>query len=358
MGQHDNNIDNSGNGADSSAENAGALKRGFFGTLATAGVMAGAGWIVYSATMIDHNLPLPLAINSERHLFTSKGAGLLNYYVDEESQETGGEDGRGRPLVLIHSINAAGSAYEMRPLFEHYRNERPVYALDLPGFGFSERSDRHYSPKMYATAIRDFLADVVEEAADVITLSLSGEFAARAALDNPELFRSLAFISPTGLGSPKQERRAQEDGGAEEGNPLYETLAFPLWSQAIYDLLATKPSINYFLKKSFHGPVDEGLAAYAYLTAHQPGARYAPLYFVSGRLFTADVRQKIYERLEIPALVIYDQDAYTSFEGLSGLLLKRTNWNAARVEPTRGLPHFEELRTTVRVLDNFWQRIK
>lgn len=350
MGQRDNNNRNQNHGD----ENGSALKRGVFGTLATAGLAASAGWILYSATMVDHNLPLPLAINSERHLFTSKGAGLLNYYVDEGNEEAG-ETGSGRrPLALIHSINAAGSAYEMRPLFEYYRQERPVYALDLPGFGFSERSDRHYSPKMYAAAIRDFLADVVEEPADVIALSLGGEFAARAALENPELFHSLTLLSPTGLGSKGQQ---QADGNGE-GDLLYQTFSFPLWSQAFYDLLITKPSIHYFLRKSFRGPVDEGLAAYAYLTSHQPGARYAPLYFVSGRLFTADVRSKIYERLQIPGLVIYDQDAYTSFEGLSGLLLKQTNWNAARVEPTRGLPHFEELRTTVQVLDNFWQRIE
>lgn len=350
MEQRDYDDGKPGNGAESTK----GVKRGFFGKLATAGLTASAGWIVYSATMIDHNLPLPLAINSERHLFTSKGAGLLNYYVDEKNEETGGEKSSRRPLVLIHSINAAGSAYEMRPLFEHYRGERSVYALDLPGFGFSERSDRHYSPRMYAAAIRDFLADVVEEPADVIALSLGSEFAARAALENPELFHSLALLSPTGLGS-KGQPQADGDG---QSDLLYQAFSFPLWSQAFYDLLVTKPSINYFLRKSFHGPVDEGLAAYAYLTSHQPGARYAPLYFISGRLFTPAVRHKTYEKLEIPALVIYDQDAYTSFEGLSGLLLKRTNWNAVRVEPTCGLPHFDDLRTTVQVLDNFWQRIR
>jgi pimeloyl-ACP methyl ester carboxylesterase len=49
------------------------------------------------------------------------------------------------PLLLIHSVNAAASAYEVRPLFDHYRGRRPVYALDLPGFGQSDRSDRLYS---------------------------------------------------------------------------------------------------------------------------------------------------------------------------------------------------------------------
>lgn len=320
------------------------------GLLTATGLTAGAGWVAYSQMMIDHNLPLPLAIRSERHLFTSGMAGLLNYYVDDSAE--------GRPLVLIHSINAGATAYEMRPLFEYYRGERPVYALDLPGFGFSERSDRHYTPKLYAAAIRDFLTEIVEEPADVIALSLSSEFAARAALANPDLFHSLVLISPTGLsddGGKKGSQKASTNGSSEV---VYNLLSFPLWNQAIYDLLATKPSIRYFLKQSFHGPLDEGLEAYAYLTTHQPGARFAPLYFVSGRLFTPNVRQAFYEELELPALIIYDQDPYVSFEALPDLLLTHPNWNAVRITPTRGLPHFEQLETTARVLDNFWEGIK
>lgn len=320
------------------------------GVLAATGLVAGAGWVAYSQTMIDHNLPLPLAIRSERHLFTSRMAGLLNYYVDDS--------GEGRPLVLIHSINAGASAYEMRPLFEYYRGERPVYALDLPGFGFSERSDRHYTPKLYAAAIRDFLKDIVEEPGDVITLSLGSEFAARAALENPELFHSLVLISPSGLSGDGGKKGSQKASASGTSEVVYNLLSFPLWNQALYDLLATKPSIRYFLEQSFHGPLDEGLAAYGYLTTHQPGARYAPLYFVSGRLFTPNVRQDIYEELELPALIIYDQDPYVGFEALPDLLLTHPNWNAVRITPTRGLPHFEQLDTTARVLNNFWEGIE
>lgn len=308
--------------------------------LALGAVAAAGGWIGYSTTMIDHNLPLPLALNAERHLFTGRIAGLLNYYVDDTAE--------GRPLVLVHSINAGASSYEMRPLFEHYRGQRPVYALDLPGFGFSERSDRHYSAEMYAAAIRDLLEQIVEVPADVVALSLSSEFAARAALEEPGLIHSLVVISPTGLGKNK--------GSA--GSPgFYQFLAAPVWSQAIYDLLVTRPSLHYFLQKSFHGPVDAGLENYSYLTTHQPGARYAPLYFVSGQLFTPQVRTDIYAKLTVPALIIYDEDAYTSFAELPDLLLDHPNWSAVRITPTRGLAHFEQPETTTRVLDNFWEGI-
>lgn len=318
------------------------------GALALAGAGVAGGWIVYSATMIDHDLPLPLAINSEKHLFTGRISGLLNYYADES--------GGGRPLVLVHSINAAASSYEMRPIFDYYRDQRAVYALDLPGFGFSERSNRHYSPKLFSAAIVDFLDDIVKEPADVIALSLSSEFAATAALEHPELFHSLTLISPTGLSERATRRRSQSSHDGANGQFLLDFFSFPLWSQALYDLLTTRASIRYFLDKSFYGVPDEGLAAYSYLSAHQPNARFAPLHFISGKLFTPEIYANVYRKLTVPGLIVYDQDAYTSFEALPDLLLKNTGWSAVRITPTRGLPHFEQMETVARVLDNFWER--
>lgn len=58
-----------------------------------------------------------------------------------------------RPLLLIHSVNAAASAFEVKPLFDYYRSRRPVYAIDLPGFGLSDRSDRCYSVRTMTDAV-------------------------------------------------------------------------------------------------------------------------------------------------------------------------------------------------------------
>ena len=72
----------------------------------------------------------------------------------------------------------------MKPLFDMYRNTRPVYALELPGYGFSDRADRNYTPELFAGAIGEFL-EQVGKPADVVALSLSSEFVARAALTLP-----------------------------------------------------------------------------------------------------------------------------------------------------------------------------
>jgi pimeloyl-ACP methyl ester carboxylesterase len=310
------------------------------------------GWIGYSALCIDHNHELPPALEAERRTFANQGGGILSYYVDRSAP--------GRPLVLIHSINAAGVAYEMLPLFEHYRAHRPVYAIDLPGFGFSDRSNRVYSPKLYTEAILDLLRTQVRETepADVIALSLSSEFAALAAQVRPELFHSLTLISPSGLSSRKQKRASQQASAQGTSSLFYRLFSFPLWGQAFYDLIATKPSIQFFLRQSFEGQPDPGLIDYAYATAHRPGARFAPLYFVSGQLFTRDIRETVYEKLGLPVLVVYDYDAFVGFDELTGVLDRCPNWHAARIVPTRGLPHWEKLEDTVAALEKFWRAAK
>ena len=317
--------------------------------LFTAAIAAAGGWIAYSKKVIDHCLPLPNAVDAPRQLLSSQTAGMLNYYADRS--------GSGRPLVLLHSINAAGSAYEMRPLFNFYQGRRPVFALELPGFGFSERSDRVYSAQLYQDAITEFLQREVKAPADVIALSLSSEFAASAALAQPGLFASLALISPSGLRLRNTGRPTQRASDTGISDAVYKAFSYPLWGQAFYDLLVTRRSINLFLRQSFTGPVDEGLADYDYLTGHQIGAHHAPLYFVSGKLFNRDIAERVYERLATPVLVLFDQDAYTNFDLLPQVTQRNPQWQMTRIQPTRGLPQFEKLAETTQALDVFWQGI-
>jgi pimeloyl-ACP methyl ester carboxylesterase len=327
----------------------GAIAAASVTTSLAAGAAAG---IAYSALAIDHALPLPPAIAADRRSVHSATAGAVSYYADDTAS--------GRPLLLIHSVNAAASAYEMRPLFDRYRSQRPVYAVDLPGFGFSERSNRVYSPVLYTTAVREALGEVTRsrEAADVVALSLGCEFAARAAVQEPERVRSLALISPTGLTAPAQRNRSERAGESGAGASISQLFRFPLWSQAFYDALASRWSIRYFLQKSFVGAPDPGLLAYAYATSHQPGARFAPLQFVSGQLFSPDIGAAIYEQLPMPVVALYDQDPFVRFDALTRVLARNPHWRAMRIAPSKGLPQFERLDETTQALNTFWQDIE
>jgi pimeloyl-ACP methyl ester carboxylesterase len=325
------------------------------GALAATAAGAAGGWILYSNFAIDHSVPLPKAIPADQISFTSSQAGRLNAYFDGAA---GNRAAGKRPLVLIHSVNAAASAYEMRPLFQHYRLIRPVYALDLPGYGYSNRAARPYSADTFATAILDLISSQVKEPADVITLSLSSEFAARAALMQPEAFHSLAMISPSGFNELDSGRASQRAGEKGSSAGLHALLSLSLWGRPLYDLIATRRSIEFFLKQSFVGQVPADLIDYAYATSHQPGAEIVPLYFISGALFTRDAVAELYEKIAAPCLVLYDQDAFVRFDRLPGLLARRPNWQAKRISPSLGLPHFEKLPETIQALDGFWQSLE
>jgi pimeloyl-ACP methyl ester carboxylesterase len=135
-------------------------------------------------------------------------------------------------------------------------------------------------------------------------------------------------------------------------------MSFPFWSQAFFDGLVSPASIRYFLKKSFQGPLDRGLVQYAYETSHRPGARFAPLHFIAGRLFIPGVLERVYASVTVPALVLYDRDAYVSFERLNGLVRSNPNWREERIPGTRGLPHFERLDATAAALERFWEGVE
>lgn len=309
-----------------------------------------AAGIAYSQLAVEHAAPLPFAIEADRRTFLSPMAGHVSYYADDSGSE--------RPLLLVHSVNAGASAYEMRPLFDYLRGMRPVYALDLPGFGYSERGDRVYSAEMYTVALLDLLQELrarrPDAGVDVVALSLGCEFAARAAHHHPEMISSLTLISPTGLSRRAERDSTKPVGASRAGRWLRDAFAFPLWSQALYDALVSRASMRYFLQRSFDGEVDPGLLDYAWQTSHQLGARFAPLYFISGQLFTPNAVETLYARVTQPTLVIYDRDGYVSFDALPDLLRQHANWRARRVAPTRGLPQFERLGDTTRAMQSFW----
>ena len=278
---------------------------------------------------------LPAPVSGQCYEIASP-AGRLAYY---SASPAGGS--ALPPLLLIHSINAAGSAYEVRPLYEHYRQFRTVYALELPGFGHSERGRRVYSVRMMTDAILVMLRVIQDDHGntpiDALAVSLSSEFLARAVTETPLAFRSAALVSPTGF----TMRKGTQGKDATRAMPwLHGLFEFPLWSEGFFRLLSSKPSIRFFLKKTWGSDrYDRGLADYDYLTTHQPGAQHAPYYFVSGYLFTLNILP-IYHALTLPVWMSHgvrgdfvDYRAKTTVEG-------RANWRID-VFQTGAMPHFE-----------------
>jgi len=315
-------------------------------------IAAALAGIAYSKLFVPHALPLPPALQGERRAFSGR-AGRLSYYVAGPAVMDGAA-----PLLLIHSLNAAASAYEVRPLFDHYRQYRRVYALDLPGFGFSERSKRNYTARLYTDAVLDMLDEIAREhgsePVDALALSLGSEFLARAATERVGRFATVALVSPTGFRNSDTFYGAP---GSSRGLPLLTKMyEFPLWSRPLFDLLNSRASQRYFLAKTFGSreAIDQGLLEYDYVTAHQPGAQHAPYCFISAIPFSADIN-RVYDTLEAPVWLAHGvRGDFTDYSGTQKLAA-RPKWEL-RVFQTGGLPYFERPDEFFTAYDGFVER--
>jgi pimeloyl-ACP methyl ester carboxylesterase len=278
-------------------------------------------------------VPMTPALEARR-LRTDGRSGPLSYYVE----------GDGPPMLLLHSINAAAAVHEIAPVFQHAARTRRVYAPDLPGFGYSDRSDRRYGVGLYCDAVRDMLAviarDVGKGPIDALALSLSAEFLARVATEAPSAFRTLTLVTPTGFSRGANLLRGAP-GSNREIPGIYLATTIALWRESLYAGLVSRRSIRYFLERTFGSKdVPDALVEYSWITSHQPGASNAPFAFLSGRLFSRDIRN-VYEKLAVPVWMPHaTRGDFRDFSEASWTH-SRDNWQVQAC-PTGAMVFFEQ----------------
>lgn len=255
------------------------------------------------------------------------------------------------PLLLVHSVNAAASAFEMEPLYLRQALRRPVFALDLPGFAAADKPDILYTPQLMRQAIgaaMDWIAHNVTAAPiDIVALSLACEFAAEAVLQQqqPPSVRSLALISPSGM----EGRRAGEKyeaGRTRQSKLALKMLRSTAFGRGLYRLLTTRVSMRWFLSRTWGTRhFDRRLLEHSRACAALPGAEHVPLQFISGGLFTRGIIER-YRALPVPVWVAHGhRGSFTDFRGCpvrTGVGTTPTSYPVERTVFDAGaMPHFE-----------------
>lgn len=101
------------------------------------------------------------------------------------------DEGEGPPVVLIHGFAASMDTWKpvLPALVENHR----VIALDLKGFGWTDRPPGDYSPKAQAALVFALLDRLGMEKAAVVAHSWGSSVALRMALDQPQRVTKIAL---------------------------------------------------------------------------------------------------------------------------------------------------------------------
>lgn len=213
-----------------------------------------------------------------------------------------GEQGA-KPLVLVHGFGPGASSYEWRKNIDALSTQFRVFALDLLGFGLSERPPMDYDAELYADLLSDFIKEVVGTSAIVMAHGATSAYAIAVAYRRPQYFERLVLISPPPT-------------ILEEAYPgLFDTavkglLSLPIVGQFIYNLLTSRQAIRRFYDKQvYHNPglITDELVEYVYTTAHQPGSRFATA-ALWGKYLHLDVHEPL-ARLQMTVVTVWGREA-------------------------------------------------
>ena len=233
-------------------------------------------------------------------------------------------------VLLLHGISAASSNHEFHRIADRLAAEYHVIAPDLPGFGHSDRPPLLYSASLYTTFVADAIADLSDEPPLVVASSLTGSYAALAARE-VEVDR-LVLSCPSG--STTDSRRVW----------LRALLRSPGVGEGLFNLIASKPSIRHF--SADHGYYDtanlpEEVVEYEWLTAHQPGARFAPASFISGFLDPEEELAPALAEVDAPVTLVWGRNADISPLAAGRELAEDADAGLVVFDKAKLLPHAE-----------------
>jgi pimeloyl-ACP methyl ester carboxylesterase len=227
-----------------------------------------------------------------------------------------GLNNQGAPIVFVHGIGAGASSFMWRKNFDALSRKYRCYAIDLLGFGFSDKpAAAPYSADLYIELISDFIREVTGAPANLVASSLGASYVVRVADEHPELVNAMILNAPAGY-----DTLNARPGMA--GAAFYGLLQSPVLGTSFYNVMASERSIRDYARRTLfydYRRVTDRLVANLYDTSHQPGAQHAVAVFLSGYL-NVDMRDAFVRLQQRVVLVWGKQDQTTPVVKANALL--------------------------------------
>ncbi len=259
----------------------------------------------------------------QHHLDTSLGK-MAYYMATAVPWESLPPEDADRPtLIFLHSVGGGSSAYEWSKVYPAFASTHRLIVPDLIGWGASAHPRRDYQVSDYWQMVSELIQQVAQPPVAVVASSLTGGMMIRLAIQQPELFKALCLVCPSGYA----------DFGTDYGRGLAAQIAsIRGLDQVIYALgaaneLAVRNFLQQFLFAQPRRISDEMVQAYL-ASAQQPNAEYAALASLRGDL-CFDLAFYI-QQLTVPTVILWGEQARFTSAAL-GQRLAQLNPKAVKV---------------------------
>ena len=241
------------------------------------------------------SMPPPPALQFYAQSLVADGI-RLHYYDSGPHPDT--------PVVLIHGLGDEADTW--RHVFPALARWRRVIALDLPGFGRSEKPRRAYTLAFFARTVTELLASLGIRKALLVGHSMGAAIAQRLALAQPQWAERLVLI---GGGLPIQARRPTGPlwlfltPGV--GEIVYTSLrrsqegAYATLTPYYYDLAALPPADRAFLRERVWARVWSAGQRRAFLSALR--------WLAADTLARADRFRARLAKLQVPTTILWGE---------------------------------------------------
>ncbi|MGI6741848.1 MAG: alpha/beta fold hydrolase [Brevefilum sp.] len=284
--------------------------------------------------------PWPSLKPFEKKIYLSEIDINLFYYDSGDEEKT--------PVVMIHGLGDEADTWRhvFAPIAKHFR----AIAIDLPGFGRSDKPDRDYTPEFMKKAIiglsdRLHLSEMI-----LMGSSMGGILAQSLALEHAQRIKGLILVGGTLL---------QVDPMGDKGLML---MKLPFLGEWLYTRLRKNPDAAFESLRSVYFNLDqlpEPDRDFLFQRVNQRvwdnGQRRA--YFSSLRHLFSWVKLSqvnlpdLLAHLTTPTLVVRGEfDALMSAKNAEGLINGQPNATLATIKTAGHLPHQEQSSDFVKIV--------
>ena len=230
------------------------------------------------------------------------------------------------PLLLVHGFGA--STDHWRKNIEELQQTFQVWAIDLLGFGRSQKPKLQYSGNLWRDQLHDFITEVISQPVVLAGNSLGGYACLCVAAQKPESALGLILLNSAGPFSDSQPKIPQNSFKKLIGSISRSILLQPWASYLLFQYVRRKSVIRKTLKQIYldHSAVTDLLVEDIYRPSCDPGA---PQVFAS--VFKSPQGEKIdvlLQQMECPLLMLWGE---------------RDPWINAKERGTKFRQHYPDL---------------